>query len=125
MLAFKFRCYPSKEQKALLWKDANKLNFIYNKFLEEEKENYEKGGTYLGRFKNQAKLPNLKKEDKDLKLIHSQVLQQVPKRLNQSFEDFFDKKTPDIGLPKFRACRNFFGIIYPQGGYKFEKSKFI
>jgi putative transposase len=76
----------------------------------------------LTRFDLQKLLPKLKCNDKELKSIHSQVLQGVPKRLDQSFDDFFSRGNK--GFPKFRSCRNFYGISYPQSGYSISNDIF-
>lgn len=38
MLTFQYRLYPSKGQQVKLWRDANKLNFLYNYFLNQKIE---------------------------------------------------------------------------------------
>lgn len=126
MLTFKFRLYPSKAQQAALWKDANKLNSLYNDFLKQKIDAYQKDQTNLSRFALQSQLVALKKSDSDLKRIHSQVLQQVPKRLSEAYDSFFQriKSGGPAGFPKFRSCKNFFGICYPQSGFYLEK-KFL
>lgn len=126
MRTFQFRLYPSKEQQEKLWKHANKMNSLYNYFLNQRIEAY-KNKIKIGCKEQSAELVQLKIKDPELKEIFSQVLQIIPKRLNQSYENFFRrirrKETP--GFPKFRSCRNFFGICYPQHGYKIKKNKFI
>jgi len=113
--------YPNKEQQSKLWRHANKLNWLYNYFLNQKIEVYKTEKKNLKRFDLQAQLPSLK-SDPDIKEIHSQVLQGVCKRLDQSYKDFF--KRGNTGFPKFRSCRNFFGICYPQSGYSLSENVF-
>ena len=40
--AYKFRIYPNKEQKRMIDKTFGCTRFIFNKFLSERKEKYEK-----------------------------------------------------------------------------------
>lgn len=122
MRTYKFRIYPNKEQQSKLWRHANKLNWLYNYFLNQKIEVYKSGRKNLKRFDLQLQLPKLKANDPDLKEIHSQVLQGVCKRLDQSYKDFF--KRGNIGFPKFRSCKNFYGICYPQSGYSLSSNVF-
>lgn len=126
MITFQYRLYPTKQQQIKLWQHANKLNSLYNYFLNQRIQNY-KNGIKIGRKQQQAELVSLKTSDPVLNEMHSQVLQQVPLRLHRSYQDFFRRvKSKQIapGFPKFRSCQNFFGICYPQGGFKIEDGIF-
>ncbi len=133
---YKYRLYPNKNQQDLLWKHSKKLNSLYNYFLGQRIEVYKNNKKSISRFEQQNQLPNLKKEDVDLKNIHSQVLQEVPKRLDRSFKDFYRRvknisiktgkdNSVNYGFPKFRSCSRFYGICYPQSGYNIHRSKGI
>ena len=121
MRTYKFRIYPNKEQQSKLWRHVNKLNWLYNYFLSQKIEAYKTEKKNLKRFDLQVQLPALK-SDPDIKEIHSQVLQGVCKRLDQSYKNFF--KRGNVGFPKFRSCRNFFGICYSQSGYSLTDNIF-
>lgn len=131
MLTFKYRLYPTREQQSKLWLHANKLNRLYNYFLNQRQEAY-KNKTKVNKKNQQAELVLLKKEDSILSNIHSQVIQQVPLRLDNAYQAFFKglkawkqgKRKTKPGLPKFRSCRDFFGICYPQSGYSVENNVF-
>lgn len=126
MITFKYRLYPNKEQQDKLWKHANKLNYLYNYFLNQKIEAYKDNKKFVSKFDQQNQLPALKAKDPILSEIHSQVLQQVAIRLDKSFKDFFrrNKNNETPGFPKFRSCSDFFGICYPQSGYSIEKNVF-
>jgi len=127
MLTFQYRIYPDKAQQQKLWLHANKLNWLYNYFLNQRIENY-KNGISIGQKEQQYELVSLKKSDPILAEIHSQVLQQVPLRLHRTYENFFRRvkqKGEAPGFPKFRSCQNFFGICYPQSGYSLQKNVFV
>jgi len=127
MITFQYRLFPDNKQQALLWKHANKLNNLYNYFLDQRITAYKNKTTKVGRKEQQAELVVLKKDDKVLQEMHSQVIQQSTLRLDKSYKAFFEriKKGGPPGFPKFRACRDFFGICYPQSGYTIENSIFI
>ena len=111
MLTIKYRIYPTRKQQDLLWRQSNLLNKLYNQFLEQKIKAYKEKGITIKRFELQAQLPQIKKDSPDYKQIHSQVLQQVPKRLDETYKAFFRK---GYGFPNFRSSKFFFGLIYPQ-----------
>lgn len=63
-----------------------------------------------------AALPEFKRKDKRFKQVHSQVLQDVVKRLDRAFDAFFRRikagGTP--GYPRFRSARRYDSFTYPQ-----------
>ena len=107
----------------MLWKQSVLLTHLYNQFLEKKIEAYKSKGITLSRYDLQKLLPQLKKEHPAYKEIHSQVLQQVPKRLNDTYNSFFKRK---FGFPNFRASRFFFGLVYPQNtGCRLQNGKVL
>lgn len=119
MRTFQYRLYPNEQQQVKLWKHANKLNWLYNYFLNQKIETYKKDKTNIDRGQQQKELVVLKSNDPDIAEIHSQVLQQVTLRLKKSYQAFFRrvKNKETAGFPKFRNCKKFFNICYPQSGY--------
>lgn len=122
MLTYKYRLYPSKNQQKKLWLHANKLNWLYNYFLNQRIEEYKNNKKSIKKSEQQHEITQLIKNDAVLKEIHSQVRQQVTDRLNKTYKDFFRRK---FGFPKFRSCKKFFGITYPQSGYSIKKNVLI
>lgn len=125
MIAYKYRLYPNKSQQAKLWLHANKLNRLYNYFLGQRKEAYENGKQKIVKKQQQAELVKLKQDDFLLQEIHSQVIQQVTDRLDKTYKVFFKHHKNGQGYPKFRNCRKFFGITYPQKGYSIQDNIII
>ncbi len=123
MRTFQYRLFPSKEQQQKLWLHANKLNSLYNYFLNQRIENY-KNGIKIGQKEQQAELVILKSNDPILNEIHSQVVQQVTLRLKRTYDNFFrrNKNKEKGGFPKFRSCKDFFGICYPQKGFTLKNN---
>lgn len=111
MLTIKYRIYPTRKQQDILWKQSNLLNRLYNNFLEQKIKAYKEKGITLKRFELQAQLPKIKEDNPEYKEIHSQVLQQVPKRLDTTYKAFFKR---GYGFPNFRSSKFFFGLVYPQ-----------
>jgi len=72
MRTFQFRLYPSKKQQEKLWKHANKMNSLYNYFLNQRIEAY-KNKIKIGHKEQSAELVQLKIKDPELKEIFSAV----------------------------------------------------
>lgn len=121
MITYKFRLYPNKKQQSKMWLHANKLNWLYNQFLSMKIDKYKNEKINLSRNDLQSMIPELKENDEILKEIYSQVIQQVTYRLDRTYKDFFRR---GWGFPKFRSCKNFFGICYPQSGYSIQGNIF-
>ena len=65
-----------------------------------------------------------KEIDTVVKEIHSQVLQQITLRLDTTYQAFFKNYKEGHGFPKFRSCKKFFGIRYPQSGFSIQDDVF-
>ncbi len=112
---YKYRIYPTKEQKVLINKHIGSCRWLYNYALEKKTKAYQKDKTKLSRFELSADLPILKenKETEWLKEVNSQSLQMSLKNMDEAFVKFFREKK---GFPKFKnkhGSRQSFSI--PQG----------
>ena len=104
--AYKFRIYPSNEQKRKLAQNFGCSRFVFNHFLAFQKENYDKGGKYISYNTLAKELPLLKKQYPFLKEVDSISLQQELKHLDIAFQRFFKMK--EVGYPKFKSKKNHF-----------------
>ena len=104
--AYKFRIYPSNEQKRKLAQNFGCTRFVFNHFLAYQKENYEKGGKYVSYNTLAKELPILKKQYPFLKEVDSISLQQELKHLDIAFQRFFKMK--EVCYPKFKSKKNHF-----------------
>ena len=107
MLTYKFRIYPTKPQERLLGETLETCRRLYNDFLFDRIENESDV------WELQNSLPKLKVENKFLRAVHSQVLQDVNFRLDKAFQAFF------AGIarhPKFRRTGCYNSFTYPQCG---------
>ena len=105
MRAYKYRINPTKEQKVLIEKHLGCCRFVWNTYLWERKQAYEKDWKTLTYYDNAKALTELKKcEDYSwLKEINSQSLQSTLKDLNLAYERFFKKIAK---FPKFKSKKN-------------------
>lgn len=97
--AYKIRIYPNPMQKEIIEKTFGCTRFVYNYFLSERKEKYEKDKISINAYKQLLELTELKRNYLWLKEVDSIALQKCVFNLDKAFEDFYHGK----GYPKFRA----------------------
>ena len=88
MRTYKFRLYPSAGQEKLLIKQLDLCRELYNAFLEQRMLAY-KTGKRINYNYQQDQIPELKKTFPEFKDIHSQVLQDVARRLDRAYDNFY------------------------------------
>ena len=103
MKAYKYRIYPTKQQESTLNNHFSMCRHLYNWSLKERIEAYQNEKRTVSYCEQANKLPNLKKERAWFKNVYSQVLQNVLKRLDLAFQNFFRrvKKHEISGFPKY------------------------
>jgi putative transposase len=101
--AFKFRIYPTKAQVSRFEQTLALCRELYNAALEERREAYKRRGITLHYYDQQNQLPAIKAVRPDLNTVHSQVLQDVLKRVQKAFEGFFRRVKAGVkaGYPRF------------------------
>ena len=92
--AYKFRLYPTDDQKRLINKTLGCKRFVYNHYL-----NYLKDNNSINRFDLHKDLPKLKEENAFLKEVDSTVLCSAVDDLCKAFNDYYAKRK---GYPKFK-----------------------
>lgn len=99
--AYKFRIYPTKEQKLQLAKTFGCCRFVFNYFLAKSIHDYEETGKSNSVYDNQKELTQLKKQEEFafLKEVDSQALNYSIANLGIAYSAFFDKRS---GYPKFK-----------------------
>ncbi len=119
---YQFRIYPNAEQQQLLSKMFGCSRFVWNYFLNKEKEYFlnnqekaeeERTKNYLSYFDNAKALTLLKQEPetKFLKDANSQSLQVTLKNLDVAYKRFFKKQS---GFPRFKKKLGKQSISVPQ-----------
>jgi len=108
--AYKFRVYPTNDQKIALAKAFGCCRWYWNYSLNLCARTYKETGKGLSRFAIQSLLPDLKKENEWLVDAYSQCLQSVALNLSTAYKNFFEKRT---GFPKFKSKHGKQSIQYP------------
>lgn len=112
---YRFRLLPTKEQEVLLNQHFGHSRWVYNHFLNERKEQYQKDKKSDNYYKQAATLTKLKKEEetKWLKEVNSQTLQFALRSLDTAFLNFF---RGNAQFPKFKSRKHKNTFTIPQFG---------
>lgn len=111
---YKYRLYPTKDQKILLAKHFGAVRWVYNYGLARKVAAWKDSQKGISIFEIANELPKLKEreETKWLKEVNAQSLQQSLMNLDRAFTSFFKKKG---GFPKFKSRKdNHQGFQCPQ-----------
>ena len=109
--AYKYRLYPTIEQKEILAQHFGNCRWFYNYALNLSEQTYRETGKGLSRNAIQSLLPSLKKEYDWLGLCYSQCLQVVALNLSTAYKNFFEKRG---GYPRYKSKHRKQSISYPQ-----------
>jgi putative transposase len=128
--AFKYRIYLTHGQRRILEQQLEACRWVYNETLAERKRAYEERGESRGLYDTQALLPGWKVANPKLKLVHSQVLQNVQVRVDLAFKAFFRRVKAgenQVGFPRFKGFGRYDSITYPQyeNGIRLEGDRLI
>ena len=118
--AYKYRINPSKKQESLLEQTLGICCELYNAALQERRDAYKLAAISINYHAQAVQLPEIKAVRDDLKGIHSQVLQDVLKRLDRAFDAFFRRveNTQKAGYPRFRSRARYDSFTYTQSGFE-------
>ena len=98
-IAYKYRIYPTAEQKVFFAKTFGCCRKVYNLMLSDKIEHYSKTGKTL------MTTPAMYKEDYPfLKEVDSLALSNVQLDLQQAYKNFFRDKS--VGFPKFKSSKH-------------------
>ncbi|MGK7874703.1 MAG: RNA-guided endonuclease InsQ/TnpB family protein [Xenococcaceae cyanobacterium] len=132
-VAYQFKLLPTTEQKATFNKWLNMLRYQYNWLLGERFSWWEQNRTPVNAcplvchlpslkdkpdyYSQKKSLVTLKKERIWYKEVHSQVLQEMVKRVHNSFERFIkgDSNGKRSGKPRFKGQNRYRTFTYAQG----------
>ena len=118
--AYKFRIYPTRKQTGTLEWTLRRCKELYNAALEERREAYRMSGVSVSYNMQANQLPAIKVLREEYQDIHSQVQQDVLKRLDKAMQAFFRRvlNGEKAGYPRFKSGDRYDSFTYPQGGYE-------
>ncbi|MEB3217746.1 MAG: transposase [Nostocales cyanobacterium 94392] len=130
--SYQYRLKPNKEQREIIDNTLDMLRCQYNYELAQRFDWYEHNRCSIdkcplvchlpelkdkpSRYSQQASLKQLKKERPWYKAIHSQVLQEVPKKVEIAFDRWLkgDCNGKKSGRPRFKGVGQYKTFTYPQ-----------
>ena len=126
--SYKYRLYPNQQEREIIDKTLETCRWLYNYFLAERRDKYEKEQKKVSYTQQQNSLPSLKENNPNLQGIYSQVLQDVAQRVKKAFRGFFLRlrsKTGKAGYPRFKSFGRYDSFTYSQNNnsYKLEQGK--
>jgi putative transposase len=117
---FKYRLYPHRQQRERLQTTLDVCRELYNAALQERRDGYRVANAKLNYYTQANQLSEIKERRPDVASLHSQVLQDVLKRVDKAFKAFFRRvhrrQTP--GFPRFRSRYRYDSFTYPQSGFQ-------
>lgn len=122
-ICLKIRLRPTASQETLLNTTLETCRILYNRFLAGRKDAYEQRGQSLSRYEQQASLPEWKRENPYLRLVYSQVLQEVGARVERSYQNFFrrcKRGEAKVGFPRFKGRGHYDSFTFPQSGFELQ-----
>lgn len=113
---FKYRIYPTRNQERMLLGALSVCRTLYNSCILDRKNRYERTGASLSYNEQAAILKRDKERVEVLRGVHSQVLQDVLRRVDRAFAAFFRrvKAGEAPGYPRFKGMDRYDSITYPQ-----------
>lgn len=119
-LSYKYRLYPSEQDKEELDKHLDLCRQVYNHFLEELNEAEE----IPSRYELQKQLLELKQDWEEIQQVHSKVLQMVLKQLYDNLKSLSEQKKNGykVGKLRFKGEGWYKTFEYNQSGFKLKKT---
>jgi putative transposase len=115
---FKYKLMPMPEQERALAFVLRRCRELYNAALQERHDAWHKCRVSITLASQSAQLPAIKEVRPEYRDLHSQVLQDVLKRLDRAFQAFFRRvqagEAP--GYPRFRGANRYNSFTYKQFG---------
>jgi len=124
---FRYRLYPSNTQTKILEEQLETCRGVHNWLLLYAKSYHKETGKTISQFTMQNLLPKLKADRPELLKVHSQVLQNVAKRIKNAYTGFYARRKAGLkaGLPRFKKYGRYKSITYPQSGFEIEGNRLL
>src|SRR5215472_10870829 len=117
--SYQYRLMPTPQQEQALEVVLLRCRTLYNTALEQRRIWWERGqGTSATYYQQAMELPDVKAACPEYAEVHSQVLHDVLRRVDKTYQAFFRRlasgQTP--GYPRFQGQSRYHSFTYPQYG---------
>ncbi|HKQ07641.1 MAG TPA: transposase [Blastocatellia bacterium] len=126
MKAYKFKIKkPSKRIVQAFEQTLDLCRELYNAALQERRDAYKVQHKSIGLIEQCKELTEIRGFRPDVAGLHSQVAQDVLKRIDKAFKAFFlrVKKNEKAGYPRFKGKHRYNSFTYPQSGFRLDGDK--
>jgi putative transposase len=115
---YKYRLNPTPAQDRALEAVLLRCRTLYNVALEQRKTAWERCRVSLTYYQQAMELPDLKAACPEYAEVNAQVLQDVLRRLDKTFQAFFRRlhAGEKVSYPRFRGWGRYNSFTYPQYG---------
>jgi putative transposase len=119
---YQFRLYPTTPQVMILTQWLSTCRLLYNNSLAERKHAWDTQQQSVTYGEQARQLKDAKQTNPLLHTVHSQVLQDVLRRLDKTFKHFFRRlnKGEKAGYPRFKGNYRYDSFTYPQSGFALD-----
>ena len=120
---FRYRLYPSRTQTYILEEQLELCRLAYNRLLYYSKQQYKEKRKTPSQFDLNYLLITVKQLRPEFSRIHSQVLQNISKRIKDGYTNFYARRRAGLkaSLPRFKKYGRYKSLTYPQSGLKVEE----
>jgi putative transposase len=124
---YKYRLYPSQTQTKILEEQLELCRQTHNQLLQRCRDAYRETGRLPTQFDLNKALTTHKRQRPELRRVHSQVLQNVSKRIKDSYTNYYARRKAGLkaGLPRYKKPGRYRSITYPQSGFKVDNCRLI
>src|SRR5262244_1458154 len=116
--SYRYKLKPSPQQERMLDHTLMLCRHVYNAAIGERREAWRMRSVSVGYYQQKAELPGIKEALPEYGEVHSQVLQDVVRRVDRAFQAFFwrvrNGETP--GYPRFHGRTRYDSFTYPPFG---------
>lgn len=119
--AYKYRLYPTNKQIQVFVKNLDLCRNLYNVSLQHRRDVYKSVQRRISYNEQANELKFIRIEFPEYSKIYSQILQDVLKRVEKSYQGFFSRiksKSSKAGFPRFKSKDRFDSFAFPQSGYR-------
>jgi len=113
--AYRFRAYSSKTTAGVLETQLEVACKLYNALLHAEQGKYEENKRTMNKTELRQLALDLRKQNPEFQVLHSQVAQQVADRFYEARQRFFEGLA---NKPKKKKPHRYLSLVYPQSGWR-------
>lgn len=124
--AYKFRIKtPYKQVQQKLENTLFLCRDLYNCAIQERRDAWKLNRVSISYYNQANQLPEIKKTNPEYKEVYAQVLQDVLRRVDKTFSNFFKliKAKTKTSFPRFKGQNRFNSFTYSQSGFSLSGNK--